>query len=375
MKIKSIGFPRMNKEESEKRDFVPLLFRLLQLNQDIEILMEEDYGIGMGFGINDYLLVNDRIRILPRREVFNADMIVVLRTPEEDELKWMKPGSVLFSMLHYDTRESRNNLLQELSLIPFSMDGIEDDWDRRMVVNYGGTSYSGVDAAFTQLKKKTKDFDIPAIRPLYAGILGFGSVGLEAAKALKHYSDSFFLNNKSKTPGMIINLYPRSITENPGLLKEELKKMDILVDASRRRDPSQYIVKNCWLENMPTHGVILDLSADPYNTDISPIQVKGIEGIPTGTLDQLVFEPNDPAYDGIPEGVDTTHRRTVVSCNAWPGVDPIGCMTLYSKQLIYFLRELISKDPQKLSIHSDDPYERALVRASLPYFLENHKKN
>src|SRR5690554_1826605 len=375
MKIKSIGFPRMNKEESEKRDFVPLLFRLLQLNQDVEILMEEDYGIGMGFGINDYLLVNDKIKILPRRKVFHADMVVVLRTPDEDELRWMRPGSVLFSMLHYDTRESRNKLLQDLSLIPFSMDGIEDDWNKRMVVNYSGTSYSGVEIAFKELKKSTNEFQLPGDRPLYAGILGFGSVGLEAAKALKHYSDSFFLNNRSKTPGMIINLYPRSITEKPEILKEELKKMDILVDASRRRDPSQYILKNSWLENMPLHGIILDLSADPYNTDISPIQVKGIEGIPTGTLDQLVFNPEDPVYETIPEGVDTTHRRTVVSCNAWPGVDPIGCMTLYSKQLIYFLRELISKDPEKLTIHSDDPYERALVRSSLEYFLDNHQKS
>ncbi|WP_422484682.1 hypothetical protein [Gudongella sp. DL1XJH-153] len=375
MKIHSIGFPRMNKEESERRDFVPLLFRLLQLNQDIEILVEEDYGIGMGFGINDYLLANDRIKILPRREVFNADMVVVLRTPEEDELKWMKPGAVIFSMLHYDTRESRNNLLQELQIIPFSMDGIEDDWNRRMVVNYSGTSYSGVEVAFNELKKKTDHFKIPGNRPIYAGILGFGAVGLEAAKALKYYSDHFFLNNESETPGMIINLYPRSITENPKILKEQLNFMDILVDASRRRDPTQYIIENSWLEEMPSHGIILDLSADPYNTDISPIQVKGIEGIPTGTLDQLVFGPEDPAYDSIPEGVDTTHRRTVVSCNAWPGVDPIGCMTLYSKQLIYFLRELISKDPENLSIQSDDPYERALVRSSLAYFLENHNKS
>ncbi len=375
MKIHSIGFPRMNKEESERRDFVPLLFRLLQINQDIEILVEEDYGIGMGFGINDYLLANDKIKFLPRREVFSADMVVVLRTPEEDELKWMKPRAVLFSMLHYDTRESRNNLLQELQLIPFSMDGIEDDWNKRMVVNYSGTSYSGVEIAFNELNKRTDHFKVPGSRPVYAGILGFGAVGLEAAKALKYYSDNYFLNNKSETPGMIINLYPRSITENPKILKEQLESMDILVDASRRRDPSQYIIENSWLEEMPSHGIILDLSADPYNTDISPIQVKGIEGIPTGTLDQLVFNPEDPAFDSIPEGVDTTHRRTVVSCNAWPGVDPIGCMTLYSKQLIYFLRELISKDPENLKIQSDDPYERALVRSSLPYFLENHNKS
>lgn len=363
----------MNKEESELRDFVPLLFKLLRLNDQVNIMVEEDYGIGMGFAIKDYLLANDRIQVLPRKDVFSADMVVVLRTPEEDELGWMKPGSVIFSMLHYDTRESRNNFLQKLNLIAFSMDAIEDDWKNRMVVNFRGTSYSGVGEAFKVLTNQTNNFEFPGNRPACAGILGFGSVGLEAAKALKYYSDIFFKENPSKTPGMIINFYPRSITSNPDILKKQLKNTDILVDASRRNNSSDYIIKNSWLKVLPEHAVILDLCADPYNTDISPIQVKAIEGIPTGSLDQLIFHPKDLAYESIPPGVATTNRRTVVSCNAWPGVDPVGCMTLYSNQLIYFLKKLLANDPTKLSADSEDPFERALAKSSLDYFLAHHK--
>jgi len=364
----------MNKEKSERRDFVPLLFEKLNSLKDVDILVEEGYGSSMGFSIEDYLGKNNKIRIVKRKDVFTADMIVVLRTPEEHELRWMKPGSVLFSMLHYDTREFRNNLLQSLSLIPFSMDGIVDDWNNRMVVNYSGTSFSGVHVAFKVLKEQTENFKIPGDRPLHAGILGFGSVGLEAAKALKFYSDEFFLNNPTHTPGLIVNLYPRSITNNPSMMKSELAHMDILINASRRSDPTKYIIENSWIEKMPKHSVILDLSADPYNTDIDPIQVKAIEGTPLGSLDQLVFYPDDPIYNTIPSGVDTTHRRTVVSCNAWPGVDPIGCMTLYSNQLVPFLKLIVSKDINKLTLDSDHPFERALYKSSLKYFLEYVKK-
>lgn len=363
----------MNKEKSEKRDFVPLLFQKLRSLKGIDILVEENYGSGMNFLIEDYISANNKIRFLPRKEVFKADLVVVLRTPEEDELRWMNKNSLLFSMLHYETRASRNKLLQELSLFPFSMDGVVDDWNKRMVVNYSGTSFSGVKEAFKELEKSTDHFEKPGHRPLNAGILGFGSVGLEAAKALKTLSDNFFLNKSSSAPGMIINLYPRNITENPDLLKSQLENMDLLIDASRRRDPSKFIIKNEWLSVMPKHSVILDLSADPYNTEVSPIQVKSIEGIPTGTLDQLVFYPEDPIYKTIPTQVDTRHRRTVVSCNAWPGVDPIGCMTLYSKQLTPFLKVLLSHNIEDLSIKSDNPYERALVRSSLEYFLESKK--
>ena len=63
------------------------------------------------------------------------------------------------------------------------------------------------------------------------------------------------------------------------------------------------------------------------------MQVKGIEGIPTGTLDKFVIEADDIIYDTIPKSINTTNRRIVVSCNAWPGIDAKECMKLYGRQL------------------------------------------
>ncbi len=65
---------------------------------------------------------------------------------------------------------------------------------------------------------------------------------------------------------------------------------------------------------------------DDYDLNVAPIQVKGMEGIPNGTLAQFVFHTNDPAYERVPGQLKTYNRRTLVSCNAWPGVDPIRCL-------------------------------------------------
>jgi len=44
---------------------------------------------------------------------------------------------------------------------------------------------------------------------------------------------------------------------------------------------------------MPSDYIILDISTDDYDVSINPIQVKGIEGIPTGNLEKYIFYPDD----------------------------------------------------------------------------------
>ena len=149
-----------------------------------------------------------------------------------------------------------------------------------------------------------------------------------------------------------------------------LPDTDILVDATWRSDPSKAIVSNSLVGLLPEHAVILDLTADPYDTKIKPMQIKGIEGIPTGSLAHCVIEPGDLDYGKVPEGVVKDNKRTVVSCNAWPGVYPVEAMAVYGKQLKPFVKLIIQKGTD-LEASEDVPLcERALKKASLEYFDE-----
>lgn len=367
--IKSIGFPKMHKEESEKRDFLPEFFKNLK-DYDVNIFLEEGYGERLGYTSENYLQCNNTIKFVSIDNIYKKDLIVVLRCPEPEEINIMKEDSTLISMLHYETRETRNKLLMERKINCFSMDSLTNDENERILVNYRGTSRAGSRIAFEELKKRTNNLENIKNKVINVTIIGLGAVAANSAKAFEELGDKEFLSDDNER-GIIIHMLPRTITKNYESLKNIIERTDILVDASKRPDPSKIIVSNELVKTLPQHAIILDLTADPYNDKIKPMQVKGIEGIPTGTLDKFVIETDDDLYDTIPKSINSINRRVVVSCNAWPGIDAKDCMGLYGRQLMPFIDVILSKDIQNLDINSKNMYERSLKRASLYYYLKN----
>ncbi|WP_027623136.1 alanine dehydrogenase [Clostridium lundense] len=370
----NLGFPRMHKEQNEKRDFLPDFFARLK-SENAQFFLEEGYGSAMGISHEEYLKANKNIKFVSNIECYKKDIIVVLRSPEFSEIDFMKDRSTLISMLHYPTRSTRVQKLKEKNIFGVSMDSLRNDFLERIVVNYNGTSGNGVEVAFKELSKTMKNFYSKDRDTIKVTIIGMGMVGLYAAKAAGKYG-SLELNKKMNeigARGVIVNMLPRSITNDEKELIKILKETDILVDASTRDNPSNYIINNDLIKYLKSHAVILDLTADPYLVDINPIQVKAIEGIPTGTLDKPVIYPEDSIYNSIPEGVKKDNRRIVVSCNAWPGIKPKECMYLYGMQLFPIVQQIIRLDRKDFTNTSDDYFIRAVYRGTIEYFEENEK--
>ena len=366
--MKTIGFPRMHKETNEKRDFLPEFFEKL-LDYPVEMFLESGYGESLGYTEQDYLTKNPNIKFTNNNNCYSKDMVVVLRCPEVYELDKMREGSTLVSMLHYPTRSKRVKYLKKRNIFGVAMDAMKNDLMDRIVVDYKGTAGNGIEIAFFELSKNMQSFNIHS-RPLNVSIIGMGMVGLMAAKAAGRYGSS---RNEEifKSMGLkpvMVNMLSRNITSDKEMMKQILSKTDILVDASNREDATKYIVDNSLLANLAEHAVILDLSVDPYMEDIQPIQVKAIEGIPTGTLDKYVFYPQDKEYLEIPEAVSTYQRRTVVGCNAWPGINPKSCMQLYGIQLMPMIKLLINMKASELSGDHDNFFVRAIYRSTLEFF-------
>ncbi|KHO39720.1 alanine dehydrogenase [Clostridium tetani] len=370
----SLGFPRMHKEQNEKRDFLPDFFRMMK-SEKADFYLEQGYGSSMGISEEEYLKANEHIKFVSNKECYEKDIVVVLRSPEFNEIDYMKDGSSLVSMLHYPTRATRVEKLESKNVFGVSMDSLRNDFLERIVVNYNGTSGNGMEMAFQELSKSMKDFCSKERDVINVTILGMGMVGLYAAKSAGKYGN-LELNSKMRelgTKGIKVNLLSRSITSDKDELIKIIKETDILVDATTRDDTSKYIVSNELIGYLKSHAVILDLTADPYLTDVNPIQVKAVEGIPTGTLDKPVIYEEDEMYKTIPEGVISKNRRIVVGCNAWPGVKPEECMHLYGIQLFPIIQKLIRLDKEMFTDKSDDYFERAIYRGTIKYFEENEK--
>jgi len=368
---RSVSFIRMNKEQGERRVFLPQ-FVGSAAACGADVFLEEGYGSELGFSESDFAAAAGRIRIVSRKAAFSKDIVLVLRCPDRPEFALLGKGSCLFSMIHFPTRPWRVRRLAELGAAGIALDCITDDQGKRLVENLRAVAWNGVDAGFHALGHTLPDYRAPGGRPLSVLVLGTGAVGRYAVDAAAKYGDPARNERqmKSGAPGVTVTAVGRNVTGNEAFMRSRFESTDILVDATKRRDSSVPLVENRWLSSLPRHAVIVDLSVDPYLLSDTPPVVRGIEGIPQGDLDRYEFPPEDPIWDTqLPRSVPHSERRTVVSCYSWPGVHPEECMEHYGKQILPFLEVLVRRGYEDLRPEGGFA-ERALYRAMLRRFAE-----
>lgn len=364
----TIGMARMHAEFGERRDFLPSFVARL-IRRGAKVVLEHGYGSGMGFTEEDYRIAAPEVQFAAHEEIYKQDYVLVLRCPIESELKLLNKGATLISMLHYPTRPQRVEFLRSLGVEGISLDSIKDDNGHRLVENLKSVAWNGLEVGFQVLRRT---YPAPGMEgkdrnPIQATIMGVGAVGIHAVQAACRYGDLrlWQLLAKRGIPGVQVTAIDYDVVNKEKVMREILSRTDILVDATQRPDPGKVVIPNEWIGLMPEHAVLVDLSVDPYNFDIDPPEVKGIEGIPQGNLDQFVFAPNDPAYERVPDLVSKKKRRHVVSCYSWPGIHPKECMELYGNQLRSVLRVLIEKGGVKNIKVRGSYFERAIARATL----------
>jgi alanine dehydrogenase len=366
----TVGFPRMHREASERRDFLPPLVGLLAAN-GAEVYVETGIGSGMGYGDTDYTAVSPHVHVTDESDCYRQDLVVVLRAPE-GRYDLMRRGAVLVSMLHFSTRPARVAMLTEMGIDAIALDLIRSEDGRRLVENLRSVAWNGISSAFAALERTWPNLRNPHRSTVKVTILGAGRVGRHAVEFATKYGDDARNDafGRIGLPGVEVVTVGRNLTSDAGYLKGRLAVTDLLVDATARRDPSVPVVPNAWLGILPDHAVVCDLAVDPYLLDNDPPIVRGIEGIPQGNLDQWEFGPQDPAWDELPAGIPTDERRTVVSCYSWPGVRPEPCMHVYGSQLAPLLERLVSAGGME-AIRPDGSYfEQALARGSLRYWRD-----
>lgn len=374
----TLGLPRMHVEFGEKRDFLPdFVARLEKLGA--QIFLEYGYGVALGFTEADYHAIAPKAIFTSHQEVYQQENVLVLRCPLDKDLRLLKPGACIISMMHYSTRPARVELLHALNVQAISLDSIKDDVGRRMVENLHSVAWNGLEVAFRVLQR---NYPAPGMEstergPIHVTVMGVGAVGVHAVQAASRYGNLKLWRSLAGrgVPGVQVTAIDYDLTYNETVMRDLLARTDILVDATQRPDPSQAVIPNQWIAWMPEHAVLVDLSVDPYNcASEDHREVKGIEGMPQGNLDQYVFAPDDPAFDRVPQCVSTENRRYSVSCYSWPGIHPKECMQLYGEQLRPLLRTLIEKGGAQNINGKGKFLERALARAMLSNWIMKNGK-
>jgi len=362
----SFGFPRMIIESGEKRVFLPDFIHFL-VSKGAIINLEEGYGSRSGYTFDDYKAGNLQVHMCSREHAFQQDYVILLRSPRLNEFERLGKDSCIISMLHYPTRPKRVKLLKEIGRKAISLDSIVNDRNVRLVEDMKAVAWNGLEAAFNVLEHRWPGLIRADSQPFNVVVIGTGMVGKHALDAATKFGNIERNNDHIQNggPGSIAIAVGRNCSSKTEIMKNLFNHADILVDAAQRRDPSKPTVPNDWIDWLPEHAVITDLSVDPYTLDTDPPVVRGIEGIPQGNLDQYIFEPGDPNWDKtIPSSISSKNRRTTATCYSWPGIHPEASMLHYASQLEPLMDTLLKTGYRNLSPNGDY-FERALYRASI----------
>ena len=366
----SIGLGIIHAEAGEIRAFLPSFVSKISRFFE-EVLLETGYGSTLDIEEETYSKPAN-VRFAPAEEIYAQDYVLVLRYPAQEYLEMMLPGTCLISMCHFPTRPERRAYLKSRQIEAISLDSIIDDNNQRLVENLREVAWNGCEIAFQVLHEiaPTPGLNNPQRAPLNITLLGSGGVGTHAVQAAIRYGDPDIWSDyaKKNIPGNIVRVIDYDLTTHEDEVRKLLQSTHLLIDATQRKNPSQIIIPNEFLNLMPKKSVILDLSVDPYNFNSKPFEIKGIEGIPQGDLDQYIFSPDDPAWDDLPEQISTEIRRWVVSCYSWPGIHPRSCMLRYGNQISPLLRRLVSAGGKDGINPGGRYHDRALARGMLKYW-------
>ncbi len=363
----TLGLGKIHAEPGEIRAFLPdFVLKMSRFFSDV--LLEKDYGHELGFKALDYAK-SPNIRFGAIDEVYRQDVVLVLRYPPQEFLEMMQPGSCLISMCHFPTRPLRREFLLDHNINAISLESIVDDNGQRLVENLKSVAWNGCEIAFQVLDKLLEGQGLasPNRSPINVTLLGSGGVGSHAVQAAIRYGDVDLWQTYAaqKIPGNIVHVIDYDLTSHLNIVRNLLQNSHLLIDATQRNDPSATVIPNDFLEFLPKNAVILDLSVDPYDFLITPNEVKAIEGIPQGNLDQYIFPPDDPAWDALPKTIQTSKRRWVVSCYSWPGIHPKSCMHRYGNQLSPLLRRFVGIGGYDAITPHGRYHDRALARGTL----------
>lgn len=273
-------------------------------------------GAGLGLGIGDARYEAAGAIVAPKKNVYASDLVVRITAPNEKELKLMKRGAAIMSMLHLAARPRLTRLLRHYGINGIALEELKDVFGERKIEALHETGYLGM----------MKGFELWGGDPEKAvvKIMGYGHVAWGAIQAAARRFARVIVLNKRDMTQMAKNLHGTDILVNAVNWPYDLRGRVFLV---RRR----------MLKDLKKHAVIVDLIVNPEG--MSPIETCR----PT-TLENISYK-----VDGV------IHA----ACWGWPGLDPANISKRYSIQIRPVIRHLIDSGFAKMPAYIRDAYFEA----------------
>ncbi|MCE5318485.1 MAG: alanine dehydrogenase [Parachlamydia sp.] len=182
-----IGVPREIKNNEYRVGATPAMVRLFVENGH-HVIVETNAGKKIDFPDEDYVKAGGKI-VATAKEVYQADMILKVKEPQENEFAFMHEGQIFFTYLHLAPDPVQTKNLLQRKVIGIAYETVTDAMGRLPLLipmsEIAGRIAIQVGATCLQLNNGGKGLllgGVPGVFPARVVVIGGGIVGTESAR-------------------------------------------------------------------------------------------------------------------------------------------------------------------------------------------------
>jgi len=269
----TIGIPKEIAHQERRIGLVPEAVNLLVQNGHT-VLVETNAGAGSRFHDHEYSEAGGQI-VPTEKEVYQADIILKVAPPTEEEIEMMKEKQVIFSALHLSNREAPffKSLIRK-KITALAHENIQDQFSsfpvRRTISEIVGNAAIMLAARYLsdpEYGKGNMLGGFSGISPTEVIIIGAGTVAENAARValgmgatVKVFDDSIYRLRRLQ-----VNIQNRIFTSiiQPKVLMNALRTADIVIGAIHSiQGHTPVIITEDMVKEMKSGAVIIDVSID-----------------------------------------------------------------------------------------------------------------
>ena len=267
-----IGIPKEIKVHEYRVGATPSMVRLL-VDNGHRVVVESDAGAKIRFSNDDYRAAGAEIAETAA-EVYQNEMVVKVKEPQEREFSLLHEGQIIFGYFHLAPDPEQTKRLIEKKVVAIAYETVTDVEGRLPLLipmsEIAGRISIQVGATALQLNQGGKGIllgGVPGVAPANVVVIGGGVVGTEAARVAMGMGAHVTIFDKDlsrlRTLDSLFGPLLRTLYSSPIGIEEALKTADLVIGAVLIPGKvAPKLVTKQMVKQMSSGSVIVDVAID-----------------------------------------------------------------------------------------------------------------
>lgn len=267
-----IGIPKEIKDNEYRVGATPSMVRSLK-EAGHQVLVQSQAGTAIGY--TDEMFSNAGAKIVASpQEIYQSEMVIKVKEPQESEFPLLKEGQILFCYLHLAPDPVQTDHLVKSKVVGIAYETVTDTHGRLPLLipmsEIAGRIAIQVGANYLQLNNGGKGLllgGVPGVSPAKVTIIGGGAAGAESARmAMGLGADVTILDkdlNRLRALDALYGPHLKTLYSSPSTIEESVISSDLVVGAvliPGKTAPK--LVTRDMIKKMAPGSVIVDLAID-----------------------------------------------------------------------------------------------------------------